>query len=591
MQCLFLVMLCVVGALSKISDLPPPCPSEIYCHGDLLKTVQMNSPYADSKTFVDMKMRFGVGETLLRFEQMMNSTGQNPGKHEIEIFLNNTFDPAGSEFEAWEPSDWKPKPKFLDEIVDPDLKDWGVQLNDLWKLLGRKIKDDVRVHPEQYSIIYVPNPVIVPGGRFREFYYWDSYWIVRGLLQSEMYNTVKGMLSNFLAIVDEFGFIPNGGRIYYSQRSQPPLLIPMMEAYYQQTKDLKFIRDNIGTLEKEIAFWMTNHTVDVDKDGKYYKLAVYGDRSSGPRPESFREDYETAHYFHTDEEREEYYSELKAAAESGWDFSTRWFVLDGTNQGNITNLKTRKIVPVDLNAFLFWDMQIVSDFYHLLGNEERSKFYKDKSETWLEAVTEVLWHEEVGVWLDYDLINEKKRDYFYPSNLAPLFTGCYDKKNEGDIVKGVMKYLQKTNVMVNLGGIPASLEHSGEQWDYPNSWPPLVYIMIYGLDRVDDTFAKELAYEIAERWIRANYKGFKETHAMFEKYDATIPGGYGGGGEYELQLGFGWTNGVIMDLLVKYGDRLTPQEVIGTHENASPPEHSVTPALVFLALVMASMAL
>lgn len=185
--------------------------------------------------------------------------------------------------------------------------------------------------------------------------------------------------------------------------------------------------------------------------------------------------------------------------------------------GNITNLKTRSIVPVDLNAFIYWNMQIMADFYRLLGDAPKEAEYQQMALKWLEAVTEILWHEEEGVWLDYDLLNDKKRDYFYPSNVAPLLTGCYDRDSETEIVRGVLKYLQKTNVMVNYGGIPASLEHSGEQWDYPNAWPPLQYLMIFGLDKVNDTFAKELAYEISERWVRSNYMGFKETHAMFEK--------------------------------------------------------------------------
>lgn len=170
----------------------------MYCHGELLKTVQLKSPFPDSKTFVDMKMKFSVKETLHQFQLMMNSTSQDPTPRDVELFLNKTFDPAGSEFEDWDPSDWKPQPKFLEKIIDPDFREWGEQLNDLWKLLGRKIKEDVRVHPEQYSIIYVPNPVIVPGGRFREFYYWDSFWIVRGLLISEMYDTVSIFLPEIM---------------------------------------------------------------------------------------------------------------------------------------------------------------------------------------------------------------------------------------------------------------------------------------------------------------------------------------------------------------------------------------------------------
>lgn len=185
--------------------------------------------------------------------------------------------------------------------------------------------------------------------------------------------------------------------------------------------------------------------------------------------------------------------------------------------GNITNLKTRSIVPVDLNAIIYWNADILAQFYRLLSMPKKAAEYEKIAETWLEAVTEVLWHEEVGAWLDYDLHNERKRDYFYPSNIAPLWTGCYDKTKRDEITSSVMKYLQKTQIMNNYGGIPATLEHSGEQWDYPNAWPPLQYIMIMGLDNTGDAYAQELAYEISERWVRANYKGFKETEAMFEK--------------------------------------------------------------------------
>ncbi|KAF4530533.1 hypothetical protein B566_EDAN016032 [Ephemera danica] len=572
---------------------PYPCNSEIYCYGRLLHTVQMNSPYNDSKTFVDMKMKWSEERTLQLFDEMMNETNNKPTKQDIEVFLEANFDNAGSEFEAWVPQDWIENPKFLSQIQDPTFKQWGSDLNKLWKELGRQVKKDVHDHQEQYSLIYVPNPVIVPGGRFREFYYWDSYWIVKGLLHSQMYTTVKGMLENFLSIVDTYGFIPNGGRIYYERRSQPPLLIPMMQAYHQATNDTEFIRKNIATLEREFDFWVQNHTVIVDKYGKKFKLARYGDYSKGPRPESYSEDYETAHHvFQKYMDLENYYSELKAAAESGWDFSSRWFILNGTNQGNITNLKTRYIIPVDLNAILYGNAKILGDFYHILNDHNKTGEYKEIAHEWMTAVTEVLWHEEVGAWLDYDILNERKRDYFHPSNIAPLWTGCYPTNNE-QIVNSVMKYLQNTQIMNNYGGIPTTLQHSGEQWDYPNAWPPLQHIMIMGLDSTGDAYAQDLAYEMAERWVRANYIGYEneDPHAMFEKYDATIPGGYGGGGEYALQVGFGWTNGVIMDLLAKYGDRLTAEEVdeVGeSNQGISAISHSAYPAVVCVCLALAS---
>jgi len=247
----------------------------------------MKRIYHDSKTFVDMKMKQLPNKTWEIFQELMNRTASDPSTEQLEDFLNENFEPAGSEFEKWEPSDWIKHPKFLDNIADFEFREWGRQLNNLWKVLGRKIKDDVRENQDLYSIIYVPHPVIVPGGRFREFYYWDSYWIIRGLLLSEMYATVKGMLGNFFSIVESYGCIPNGGRIYYSKRSQPPLLIPMMKSYLDATNDVKFLKANIDIMEKEFQYWMTNHTVSVEKDGKRYTLARYKDASSGPRPESY----------------------------------------------------------------------------------------------------------------------------------------------------------------------------------------------------------------------------------------------------------------------------------------------------------------
>lgn len=308
--------------------------SEIYCHGPLLDRIQMKKIFKDSKTFVDMKMKYSPNETFERFSKFMVEHGNNPEFVELYSFVNKTFDPAGSEFEEWIPNDWKKSPKFLDEINDASFREWVSNLNARWKDLGRKMKDDVKDNQDRYSIIWVPNPAIVPGGRFREFYYWDSYWIIKGLLLSEMTETAKGMLDNFLYIVEQYGFIPNGGRIYYSKRSQPPLLIPSIKIYYDHTEDLDYIRNNIATMEKEFQFWMTNHTVKIDKGGRTYTLAVYGDKSQGPRPESYREDIHSALVFSTPEEKEDHYSELKAAAESGWDFSSRWFISkDGDNGG------------------------------------------------------------------------------------------------------------------------------------------------------------------------------------------------------------------------------------------------------------------
>ncbi|XP_051173858.1 trehalase isoform X1 [Leptopilina boulardi] len=568
-----LQILFVTAGQDTNSEKPLPCPSEIYCHGDLLHTVQMAKIFKDSKTFVDMKMKYSPNKTMSLFRELMSDTENNPTSIQVEEFLNRTFDPAGSEFKTWDPVDWKEEPMFLENIRDKSLKKFAKDLNYIWKLLGRQMKDEVKMNQEQYSIIYVPNPVIVPGGRFREFYYWDSYWIVKGLLLSEMKETVRGMLSNFVSIVERIGFIPNGGRIYYTQRSQPPMLIPMVNEYLKVTNDSKWLEENLWLLEKEFDFWMTRRTVQVKKDGVTYTLARYYEDSIGPRPESYREDYLTSQIFRTTEEKNNYYAELKTAAESGWDFSSRWFILEGTNKGNLTNSKARSIIPVDLNSIIYLNAQLLADFNRMVGNQTKSDYYMKKADEWRDAVTAVLWHNEVGTWLDYDIINEDKRDYFYPTNVLPLWTHCYDVDKKSDYVSKVLKYLEKQQIMLNLGGIPTTLEHSGEQWDYPNAWPPLQYFVIMSLDRTSDPWALRLAYELSQRWVRSNYKAFNETNVMFEKYDATVSGGYGGGGEYEVQFGFGWSNGIIMDLINKYGNQLTAEDHFLQKEN--PPESQV----------------
>ncbi|XP_013200112.1 trehalase isoform X1 [Amyelois transitella] len=563
MWCLIGIVL-VVAVGADRSMLPPACDSVIYCHGPLLDTVQMAGLYNDSKTFVDMKIKLSPQIAMDHFMEMMNRTDSHPTKADIQEFVNQNFEPEGSEFEEWKPTDWKDNPAFLAKIKDPLLHQWATDLHALWLQLGRKMKEEVKNNQDLYSIIYVDNPVIVPGGRFREFYYWDSYWILKGLLLSEMRSTARGMVSNFLDIVERIGFIPNGGRIYYAMRSQPPLLIPMVKLIMDDMDDIEFLRRHIHTLDREFDFWITNHTVEVDHNGHKYKLSRFIDQSQGPRPESYKEDIDCAKHFDSRDKKEELYAELKAAAESGWDFSSRWFILNGTNKGNLTNLKTRSIVPVDLNAIMCSNAQLMHDFHARLQNAEKAAYYRDVHARYMEAIEKVLWHEDVGAWLDFNLESGRPRDYFYPTNIAPLWTKCYDQSRKEYFVNRVINYLDKVKVDIFEGGIPTTFEHSGEQWDYPNAWPPLQHIFVTGLANTGIPSAMRLANELATKWVRSNFEVWKEKTAMLEKYDATIFGGFGGGGEYVVQTGFGWTNGVIMTLLNQYGETMSAAEEFGT---------------------------
>lgn len=136
---------------------------------------------------------------------------------------------------------------------------------------------------------------------------------------------------------------------------------------------------------------------------------------------------------------------------------------------------------------------------------------------YLQAIQEVLWNEEAGVWLDYDLINQKPRPYFVPTNLAPLWTGAFNTADKERLAVRILNYINQTGVDQFPGGIPNTLVQSGEQWDFPNVWPPMQYLMIESMNALGNDKACEMAFDWASKWIRSNFIAYKQTQAMFEK--------------------------------------------------------------------------
>uniref|UniRef100_A0A8C4L6L0 Trehalase n=1 Tax=Equus asinus TaxID=9793 RepID=A0A8C4L6L0_EQUAS len=538
--------------LGSQEALPPPCESQIYCQGELLHQVQMAKLYQDDKQFVDMPLSSAPDQVLQRFNELAEAHNHSIPQQQLQLFVQEHFQPVGQELEPWTPEDWKESPQFLQTISDPNLRAWAGQLHQLWKKLGKKVKPEVLSHPEQFSLIYSEHPFIVPGGRFVEFYYWDSYWVMEGLLLSEMPETVKGMLQNFLDLVQTYGHVPNGARVYYLQRSQPPLLTLMMDRYMTHTNDTAFLRDNIETLALEVDFWAENRSISVSSGGKSYVLNRYYVPYGGPRPESYSKDAELADTL-PEGDREDLFAELKAGAESGWDFSSRWFI-GGPNPDLLSSTRTSKFVPVDLNAFLCQAEELMSNFYARLGNDTQATKYRNLRAQRLAAMEAILWDEEKGAWFDYDLETGKKNAEFYPSNLAPLWAGCFS--DLGDVDKA-LKYLEDSQILTYHYGIPTSLRKTGQQWDLPNAWAPLQDLVIRGLAKSPSPRAQEVAFQLAQNWIRTNFDVYSNTSAMYEKYDISNSGQPGGGGEYEVQEGFGWTNGVVLMLLDRYGDRLS----------------------------------
>eukprot|EP01125_Pyxidicula_operculata_P017615 TRINITY_DN6189_c0_g1_i1.p1 TRINITY_DN6189_c0_g1~~TRINITY_DN6189_c0_g1_i1.p1 ORF type:complete len:562 (-),score=130.10 TRINITY_DN6189_c0_g1_i1:147-1832(-) len=526
---------------------PPQC--SVFCTGEILETVQSGNIFSDSKTFVDMPLKYDPSEVIQNFNQLPNHD-----KSTIQQFLNDNFYGVDYELESWTPRDWVPQPKFLRSIGDPDLKAFASQLNDMWKLLGKKLINDVYVNPSRYSIIPIPNPFIVPGGRFREFYYWDTYWIVRGLLVCNMTETVKGILRNTAYMISQYGFVPNGARIYYLTRSQPPLFSEMVYTYFVNTLDKDLVAEVLPYLDQEYMYWKNKSTVTVtvtDKDGspQLYEVNRYYAEVDEPRPESYNEDKNNSKGM-SSKEAIKFFSNIVAAAESGMDFSSRWF----SNSNDITTISTTDVIPVELNSILY-KMESNLAYFHSLFQPgtippppvDYVKAMKDRKV----AIKAVLWNETTQQWHDYHLGTQSQVSSLYPTNFHPLWSGAYDE-SDVHLKQQIINALIDSD-LIQSGGILTTTLDSGQQWDSPNAWSPLQSFIIFGLIRANTTTSNLLAEKISHQWVYANYIGFKESGFMHEKYNAFIPGQPGNGGEYAPQVGFGWTNGVVLELLNLYG--------------------------------------
>lgn len=396
-----------------------------------------------------------------------------------------------------------------------------------------------------------------------------------------MFNTTRGILLNFKYLVDKLGYIPNSGRIYEASRSQPPFFTLMVWDYFQTTgaKDMEFLREIFPALRKELQFWVNNRSVTVRKGRATHQLFQYRPDMNCPRPEGYLADINDALKSNSSDF---VYRSIAAACESGWDFSSRWF-RDPKSAGLSKSLiATIDIIPVDLNAILCRAMTILRIFAEKLGEETATNELKDQRKKLLSAMNEVLFNSTNGVWFDYVLSTGQLRHEFYPSNLSPLWAECYEPTN--DLHDRIEKYVIDNNLMTFAGGLPTSLFHSGQQWDFPNGWPPLVHLVIDGFSRTNHSGLSSLAFDLAEKWIAHNYWGFVVANgSMWEKYDVNSTSGLpGSGGEYTVQEGFGWTNGVVLDLLKTYSHRLFVKQ----KPNNSPQSEPHSSQLLFCLLVV-----
>ncbi|KJH47905.1 alpha,alpha-trehalase [Dictyocaulus viviparus] len=506
----------------------------IYCSGKLLQAVMATHLYSDSKTFVDKPMKEGrTGTQLIKeFETLFPQPVDEISKDDVRQFVDENFEEEGHELQSCEIADWTENPPRFNVIQDNALRKFANKLNKIWKKLCRTVKLAVKESPSRFSLIYVPHPFIIPGGRFREFYYWDAYWIVKGLLASGMNDTARSMILNFAHMINIYGFVPNGGRIYYLRRSQPPMFAPMVYEYYQATRDKEIVRDMLPIIEKEYRFWQNNRSVSIDVNGETIEMFQYRTPSTVP-----------------------------SAAESGWDFSIRWFA----DKNSLTSIQTTNILPVDLNAFICYNLHILGTLHGEIGNRNKSSIWIARYIKFREQFEKIFYVNNASGWYDYNLKSKKHNTDFYASIAVPLFTQCYEPLSTVK-TNDLYAKMEEMGVFSFKGGIPTSLQtQSTQQWDFPNGWSPLNHMIVEGLRKSSDPRMQQKAFILAQKWVLANMHVFQADNAMWEKYDVVSSHPrLGMGGEYNVQPGFGWTNGVALDLLISYGDRMQYSDITNT---------------------------
>uniref|UniRef100_A0A183TZD7 Trehalase n=1 Tax=Toxocara canis TaxID=6265 RepID=A0A183TZD7_TOXCA len=392
----------------------------IYCGGSLLDAVQKARLFQDCKHFVDMPLKADA-ESTLRAWQTLLSSGQID-EASLRQFVATYFDEPGGELDDFRPNDFDPECKKFDAISCPLYRQWAKELHRKWPTLCRKVSDRVLADPNRFSLIALPKPFVVPGGRFREMYYWDSFFTIKGLLASGMHETVRGMIENMGHLIDTFGYVPNGNRVYYLNRSQPPLLTWCLAAYYEATGDKEFLLTGARWFERELEFFQTRRSIQLPGVASpLYRYCVVAD---GPRPESYREDMESAEHIQDLFEKQRLWGDIAAAAESGRDFSSRWFSRDGPVAGKMGSTRTSSILPVDLNAIICGNWRLMADMYEAMGDPASAEHCRHNFDAMRLAIHQVFWNEECGCWFDFDIVSGRHVADYMDTNFFPLFTGC-----------------------------------------------------------------------------------------------------------------------------------------------------------------------
>ena len=389
------------------------------------------------------------------------------------------------------------------EIAKKDLEKVFNYVENFWPHLIRHYPKDLK------TLIGLPNPYIVPasGDIFQEQYYWDSYPVVRALIDHPKYSKLAiGMVDNLLYLIKRFGIVPNANRMYYLSRSQPPLLSSMVWIVYQKTKDKTWFKKAIRLVEQEY------NDVWVGKVHLRNFRHVY-------RGLSRYYDLNAVHAL--------------AEAESGWDNTARFMG------------RCMDFLPVDLNSLLYLYEMDLSKAYEILGNSKKKQKFKEAAIKRARVMNKLMWDQKTGYFYDFDFVNKKKSHLITIAGVYPLNVGIASKEQADRVVKIIQRELQK-----KWGVVQSVRFVENYQWDWPNGWAPLQIRTVEALMRYG---YNHLAKRLVLKWLALNIIVFKETGELWEKYDV-VNGRIGIPDRYPTPAGFAWTNAafLIMVRILKF---------------------------------------
>ena len=477
---------------------------------ELFLVVQNSGIFSDSKTFVDLEPLFDAQAINQAFaEQSVLAS------FDLQKFVDLHF-----------------RRELQPDVTCESETDICQHIRNLWPVLTR--------HPEvlgeHSSRIPLKHPYVVPGGRFNEIYYWDSYFTQLGLAAHGELQLLRAMVDNFADMILSLGFIPNGNRSYFASRSQPPFFALMVELLVEQG-DAEAYQRYFNALEREYAFWMDGAS-SAAQTGTHRRLALtpigklnrYWDDVDTPRQESYIEDVELAQ--HSQREASVLYRDLRAGAESGWDFSSRWCKTE-----SLESIRTTDLLPVDLNTLLYL-LECTLE-RAAKANGKSGDTYGAAAGARASAIRDHFFDAQLDCFADLQIDSLQSTGVLTLATLFPLFAGIATEKQAAAVALVVEQRL------LRQGGWVTTEVHSGQQWDAPNGWAPLQWISFVGLRNYG---YNELAETAARAWLQTNETIFDKYGKMIEKYNVERPHELSGGGEYAVQDGFGWSNGVYLAL-------------------------------------------